>query len=282
MSPAGQQPAHSVSRNPTSPPSVLSKTGGRIFFHFDVSALAEGGRLNLSTEGAQVFLPEAAPESHDRRYEVGMTPLAEWRERVRSLYDLIADRYDAGRNLWERSLGGGVEAVIDRWVQEYVPHVHRVLDLGCGTGANLARLMRLGRSDFEYTGVDASRAMLAIARTKFGSRPGACFLEMDLEALDGLRGTYDLVISTYVLSHVRNPSLAIGVALSKVAPGGWLLLADLSDPPLPIRPFLRPLETLLWFRFVPSSALSPFRHWREKAVFLGGTLTAVALRGPGQ
>ena len=64
------------------------------------------------------------------------------------------------------------------------PQVHRVLDLGCGTGQHAIRLAQRG---YAVTGVDRSAEMLAIARAKAGtledpaSRPA--FIGDDLTAL---------------------------------------------------------------------------------------------------
>ncbi len=198
----------------------------------------------------------------------------EQREAVRLIYGWAAERYDRARGLWAESLGWEIEATIDRWLQECAPCARRILDLGCGTGANVDRLLRLGRAGFSYTGVDLSDDMLSVARRKFGSRRGTRFLETDLEDLVGLDPPFDLVLSTYAFSHLQNPAQVLQKALAMVAPGGSMILADFTEPARPIRPLIRPFE--LWFRFrcIPGSAIAAFRDWREKAVFQGGLMTA--------
>lgn len=201
-------------------------------------------------------------------------PPAEHREAVRLIYGWAAERYDGARDLWARSLGRDIEATIDRWLDAYASGARRVLDLGCGTGANLARLIRLGRDDLSYTGVDFSDDMLSVARRRFGMQPGVCFLRMDVEDFEFPDPPFDLILSTYAVSHLKSPAEVLHRALATVAPGGSMVLADFTEPARAMRPLVRPLE--LWFRFqcIRNPTSAAFRDWREKAIFRGGLMTA--------
>jgi len=77
-------------------------------------------------------------------------------ERVRRLYDDVADRYDRWMPLAEKLfLGGGHE-----WVASAARG--RTLEVAIGTGRNLPYYPQ----DVELTGVDVSPAMLKIARRR--------------------------------------------------------------------------------------------------------------------
>ena len=74
------------------------------------------------------------------------------------------------------------------------PHSHpRVVDLGCGTGANAVYLAEHG---FDVTGVDFSPVALAKARTRADEAGVACrFVAGDLTAdLPELDGSFDFVL----------------------------------------------------------------------------------------
>jgi SAM-dependent methyltransferase len=64
-----------------------------------------------------------------------------------------------------------------------------ILDAGCGSGGASVEAAKMG---CEVTGVDASSAMLAIARERL---PGARFTEADLEALPFDDAAFDVVIA---------------------------------------------------------------------------------------
>lgn len=64
-----------------------------------------------------------------------------------------------------------------------------VLDLGCGAGDPIGAWLIAG--GFDVVGVDASPAMLALARTRM---PGATLVEADMRGLD-LRRRFDAVIA---------------------------------------------------------------------------------------
>lgn len=78
-----------------------------------------------------------------------------------------------------------------------MPHASSLLELGCGTGTNLAGLPELA----SLTGLDASPEMLAVARLKV---PAATFLEGDMAAFD-LGRQFDVVICVFdTLNHLAS------------------------------------------------------------------------------
>ena len=89
----------------------------------------------------------------------GTTDLSALAHTTLGVYDRQAERFDTERPrvLFER-------VWLDRFLA-MVPPGGRILDVGCGAGEPIARyLMARGR---QVTGLDASSAMLAIARRRF-------------------------------------------------------------------------------------------------------------------
>jgi SAM-dependent methyltransferase len=74
--------------------------------------------------------------------------------------------------------------------------VRSVLDVGCGSGENLARLAGLGR--FDLAGTDVSEAALALARRR---APSVTFSVLDIER-EALAESFDLVMSIQVVEHL--------------------------------------------------------------------------------
>ena len=101
-----------------------------------------------------------------------------------------------------------------------VPLSGKILEIGVGTGANLAYY----RNDISFIGVDASPEMLKIAQRK-AERNGisADFREMDAENLEFPDGYFDAVVSTLTLCTVPHPVQAVR-EMARVCKGGGRLL----------------------------------------------------------
>lgn len=106
----------------------------------------------------------------------------------------------------------------------------RVLEMGCGTAHNLVRLARR-RPDLSLVGVDASEAMLEIARNKL-VRLG---LADRIQLVHGFAESYlpaqaiDVVLFPYSLSMMPDPARALENAAAWLAPGGILAVVDFGD-----------------------------------------------------
>jgi SAM-dependent methyltransferase len=92
--------------------------------------------------------------------------------------------------------GPRAERVV-RWIDRFRPDARTLLELGCGTGSVLARLPGVP----DLTGLDASPAMLAVARAKV---PGARLVEGDMQA-PALGERFDVVACVFdSLNHLRS------------------------------------------------------------------------------
>lgn len=96
-----------------------------------------------------------------------------------------------------------------------------VLDLGCGVGHDLARLLAAG---LHPLGVDSSSEMLAGARTRVGprvplTRADAAHLPFRDASLDGCR-------IERVLQHVEAPDAVVAEVARVLRPGGFLAVFE--------------------------------------------------------
>ena len=107
-------------------------------------------------------------------------------------------------------------------VQEILSRAPRgaALDAACGTGRHTAHLCELG---YEVVGVDATEAMLDVARAKV---PGATFQLGTLQALPLEDGSVDVVTCSLALTHVEDLAPVVAEFARVLRPGGWAVVSD--------------------------------------------------------
>jgi len=103
-----------------------------------------------------------------------------------------------------------------------------VLEFGCGTGLLTLRLLPLARS---LTGVDSSEGMLGVLQKKMQAQnlTNLRLQHLDLEKGDVLEGSYDLVVCSMTLHHLKDTAPLLAQFFKVTAPRGYLCIAYL-DP----------------------------------------------------
>jgi ArsR family transcriptional regulator len=108
------------------------------------------------------------------------------------------------------------------------PDDGRLLDIGTGTGRVLELLAPRVR---EALGVDASKAMLALARARLSGLDFAhCAVRLaDMYRLPLSDQSFDTVVLQMVLHHAEDPAGAVLEATRVLSRGGQLLVIDLGE-----------------------------------------------------
>lgn len=162
--------------------------------------------------------------------------------RVRRFYRALAWSYDPMRRWWSRHTAEA-ENALDSLFVKYVQPDSRILELGPGTGINLDRLARVSPKFQSYLGIDLSEEMLVRARRRAKGDPRVDLHLGDVRELTSVEGSFDFVISTWLLSHLERPETIVRSAVQKLAPGGAAVFLFATAPQSKI---VRALYQAIW------------------------------------
>ena len=217
---------------------ILGQSQPRLSRHLKL--LHEAGLLDRLREGANAWfaLPQG-PAGQLARDLVARLPSddaileADRRQAARVLAERARVASDSFRRAgadWDetRALDLPAEA-IERGILAHLPDapIDRLLDIGAGTGGLLELVApRVGHA----LGVDASRAMLALARARLSRADLAhCGVRLaDMYRLPLADGGFDVVVLQMVLHYAEDPAGVIAEAARVLRPGGRLLVIDLA------------------------------------------------------
>lgn len=133
---------------------------------------------------------------------------------VREGYDKIANQYMQERELYDNT----------KEIQEFInllPQKAKVLDIGCGGGVPILRMML--EKGFIATGIDFSKSMLELAKKNV---PDAELIYGDVTKTDFESDSFDGIISTYAIIHIHKSLHPIVYAriYNWLKPGGVMLM----------------------------------------------------------
>ncbi|MBI1262136.1 MAG: methyltransferase domain-containing protein [Rhizobiales bacterium] len=102
----------------------------------------------------------------------------------------------------------------------------RILDIGIGPGLLADDIARLVGPDGHLAGIDASPAMIKMARTRLAAMPHAEAKTGDATSLDYEDGFFDAAVSTQVYEYVSDMPKALAELHRVLRPGGRTLILD--------------------------------------------------------
>ncbi|WLQ35597.1 class I SAM-dependent methyltransferase [Streptomyces castrisilvae] len=149
-----------------------------------------------------------------------------------------------------------------------------VLELGCGTGCNLAHLTTLGA---DCTGVDIAPSQRGKAVARWGRLPGLAFHTAEVtDYLTHTEGSFDVVLSIFGPVWFTDPEQLLPLIHKRLSPGG--VLAFSHKPPTA---GTRPVGTLREARAVTRWDYSP-EEWSRLLASSGySNLKAEVIPPPG-
>lgn len=199
---------------------------------------------------------------------------------VQNEYAHLAAQYDRRWSFY-------VNATVQKTINCLDINSHeRILDLGCGTGTLIQRLLHLA-PETEVVGLDPSVEMLNVARQKLPES-----VELRVGSADNIpfpNESFDWVISTNAFHYFRSPSQAIQEAKRILKPNGHLVITDWCDDYLTCRicdAFLR-LVNRAHFRtygvsecqkMLQNEGLAQVSVEKYKIDWLWGMMTATAIK----
>ena len=137
----------------------------------------------------------------------------------RIVYDRMAEIDQL--HWWYRARRDILSDLIERKIA--LPADARILEVGCGTGHNLAMLKRFGRVD----AIEVDGAARAIA----SERLGQAVMDSPLPGLPGVPdASYDLIAILDVIEHVDEDVAGLAGLATKLKPGGKLLITVPAFP----------------------------------------------------
>jgi ubiquinone/menaquinone biosynthesis C-methylase UbiE len=219
---------------------ILGQSQPRISRHLKI--LAEAGLLDRFREGSWVFYRRAQSGDGARLArslcrllpgdDAGMRQDQRRLEAVREGRRRQAERFfDARADAWDRERSLAIDpALVEGALRELFAQERpaNLLDIGTGTGRILQVLA--GQVGFGL-GIDLSHDMLAVARANLDQREARnCQVRHgDMYQLPLPDASFAAVTLHQVLHYADDPFAALAEALRVLAPGGWLVVADLAS-----------------------------------------------------
>lgn len=172
------------------------------------------------------------------------------RDQGQKFFDSVAGRWKQLRDEAQPEVQGDVPYL--EKVAECIPHSAHLLEVGCGTGALLERI--LPRSGITI-GVDYSQAMLDEARKNLCARASGVDLRLGyLEHLPLADSSIEIGVGCMVFHHLATPKDALKDLFRCLRPGGSLIIVDLVNH---TNEYMRERFADLWMGFEPKE----FESW---------------------
>ena len=152
-------------------------------------------------------------------------------EYVKDVFTEIADYYDEMNEIMSMHMVQGWH----RFMMKKAGNISgkRCLDVGTGTGEIAFHVARNAGPEGKVVGVDITPRMLELAERKEADLDLPCKIEWrvgDALNLDIPDGFFDLVTSGYMLRNVTDIQKAVSEMHRVLAPGGKVVVAELSKP----------------------------------------------------
>lgn len=163
-----------------------------------------------------------------------MYKLSEKGDRIRSMFDEIAPRYD----FLNRLLSLGIDRHWRRFAvgQLAIPDRGEFLDIATGTGDVALEIARQSPRDVTIVGADVSREMVEIGRQKVAASPHAGRITFEIspcEALPFADNRFNGITIAFGIRNVVDRQLGLNEMYRVLKPGGRAVILEFSTPTFP-------------------------------------------------
>lgn len=198
---------------------------------------------------------------------------------VKALYTFAnAKWYDPFLHLWNPLVASQAESYFLSFLKSHLTSESQILELGCGTADNVRLIMEHQLPFKSYLGLDFTPSMLVIAREKWSQYDQLSFQEMDLTQLETLTGKYDLIICTWVLSHIPQPAQLVNQAQEYLNSNGKAFFLFLTKPLAHINWWLSPfVHHLFNSQYVPEQEIRAMQNIQERLHFSQHLITTLVI-----
>ena len=141
-------------------------------------------------------------------------------EKIQTMFNIIADRYDFFNNLMSLSTQRYIKYKSIKNLN-IKPH-DKIIDLCCGTG-DLSIIIKQIEPQADVTGIDFSDKMLEVAKQK---SQNIQYLQGDVTALPYPDNTFDCTVMGFGLRNIQNAEKAVEEAYRILKPGGYFMHLD--------------------------------------------------------
>ena len=174
-------------------------------------------------------------EERDTMFGYERVTAATKTERVRAVFDSVADRYDVMNDL----MSGGLHRIWKRLAVEVLDlrPQQKILDLACGTGDLATLIARRGNAGITVLGGDMNAAMLRRGRDRMLDRGlvnEVRFTQLNAEQLPFADRSIDRIIIGFGLRNVTHKTLALEEMHRVLAPGGRAVILEFSTVKSPL------------------------------------------------
>jgi len=198
---------------------------------------------------------------------------------VRRVYGTLqAVWYDPLKRLWNGMAASRAEEDLSLFLRENLDESKTILELGCGTAQNLEKIFSLTLGFRSYLGLDFSPDMLRIARRKFHGCPHVEFRERDVTEPGDTGSKFDVLLCTWVLSHLLSPSTFVNRAQELMKEGGKFFLIFFTEPRWYLRLWMAPLARLLLrSQYVRDEEVDRFKKVKRKSRYSGNMVMVIEI-----
>ncbi|MFC1723332.1 class I SAM-dependent methyltransferase [Nanoarchaeota archaeon] len=197
-------------------------------------------------------------------------------DNVQAWYSLLGARwYNPFKAVWTWAVCRKAEREFVQLLKENGKGM-RILELGCGTGINIGRLLDNGVEFKSYLGYDFNESMLRISRKRFGDVKNVSLEQKDVTKK--VSGKHDIIISTWVFSLLEDRVGLVKGKYANLTKGGRMFLIFLTKPKWYIHFWMFPW---IWFfaaRYVSQSEIDAFPGRKKVRTWAGGITTLVEIQ----